>query len=349
MITFFDYLKLIAEEAVAQAPNPAGANPAMGNPNMANPAMGNPAMGNPAMGNPAMGKGNMNQGGSQPYAKIGSQNAAKEKQKLEKMLGNNYKNFVVLLGKNINDPKFVNFIKAGLDDGIPQDDVVKYQIINVPCNQLFPTQNEIGVDQSLMWPLTKDPASKLMSYFQGEPQIINTPIITCCGGKYVIDGHHRWSQLYCMNPRCPINCIDMTGMQNPNLALKVAQLGAVVQGTFRITPAKGKNLLVIPEDTLKGFVAQNMGDQAYQAFSQLSQSQPSNQQQAPQQAEAMNMEDPVVQFAMNYIWKNVRQMQANNKPIAGASKRDFMPQTGDDPNAFMQQMGAGGINWNMQA
>jgi hypothetical protein len=327
MITFFDYLKLIAEEAVAQAPNPTMGNPAAaGNPNMANPAMGAQAN-KPWMGPDASRKvGDMNQ---RPAG-----NAANDPSNalLKQILGLQYPTFVAELGKNIQDPKFLKFLQMGLEDGKPTDDKIKYQKMAVPCAQLIPTQNEIDVGKSLKYPLSMTKTQTLLQYFQGVPQAPGGPIVTCCGGKYVIDGHHRWSQLYCMNPQCPIECVDMTNLGSPELALKIAQIGAAAQGTFKAASVSGENLITIGEQALKDYVMKNMGASCDRAYQWLMQQQGQN--------------TDVKQFAANTIWQNVQQMQQNNRPISGAPPRGLMPQTGDNANSFMKNLAAGKVNWS---
>lgn len=339
MITFFDYLKLIAEEAVAQAPNPAVAGAAGAPKPAAFPQQFTMAAADPT-NKGFSANANMSQ------ANMQGQDMQQNKQKLQDILGKDYTTFVQMLGQNINDPKFLKFLQMGLEDGAKQDDVVKFQQMQIPCAQLIPTQNEIDMGQSLAYPLQKTPTAKLMQYFAAVPQAPGGPIITCCGGKFIIDGHHRWSQLFCMNPQCPISAIDMSGIGSPEMALKIAQLGTVAQGTYRQAKVKpGNNLITVGKQALEQFVDNTMEQQAYDAFAQLQQQMSANQNRQ----EAMDPNDPVVQFANNYLWKNVQQMQQNNAPIAGAPKRDFMPQTGDSAAGFMRHLAAGKVNWNTQA
>lgn len=251
-----------------------------------------------------------------------------EDSKLKSLLGKNYEQFVKELQGNISDPKFLAFIQAGLQDGkVPQDDIVKFSNINVPCSNLMPTQNEIDVDKSLSFPLTKENAQTILSYIKGGTFAPGGKIVTCGGGKYIIDGHHRWSQLYCMNPNAQIQAIDMASFSDPVLALKVAQLSiAATTGQIKVNSVQGSNLLVMGEQEVKNYIATNMGENAKQAFSQVAQGQ-----------------DPVA-YTQQYIWTNVAKMQQNNKPISGASKRDFMPQT-DPEGKFKNELEKGSVNW----
>jgi len=255
-----------------------------------------------------------------------------ETNKLKQLLGKSYEQFVSELKGNVNDPKFLNFLKAGLQDGsIPQDDMVKFSTINASCAQLIPTQNEIDVDKSLSYPLQKENPQTILSYLNGGVFAPGGPIVTCGGGKYIIDGHHRWSQLYCMNPKAQIKAIDMTAFSDPVTALKIVQLSiAATQGTIKVQAVQGSNLLNMNEQQIKDYVAKSISDNAKQAFAQVAQGQ-----------------DPVV-YAQQYIWNNVASMQQSNQPISGASKRDFMPQT-DSGGEFAKQLQQGTVNWNQNS
>ena len=309
--------------------------------------------------------------------------------KLKDLLGKQYEQFVSELGSNITDKKFADFLLGGLTDGkMQRDDVVKFSNISIPCSGLKPTQNEIAIDKSLSYPLKLTPTSDLVAYFNGGTFAPGGKIVTCGGGKYIIDGHHRWSQLYCMNPNAKIEAIDMTSFKSPYLALKVTQLAiAATANTIPIESAAGSdNLIGINEDALKKFIYDYIGQNAIAAFMDLmnksaNSSQPQTQEgnfefilnylkrldeyeqdgklypdyddgrggsgvakQPPQQ----NKQDvKVIKFAQNYIWKNVQLMNANNRPINGASKRDFMPQT-DKAAGWDTNLKAGKVNWKQE-
>ena len=309
--------------------------------------------------------------------------------KLKDLLGKQYEQFVSELGSNITDKKFSDFLLGGLTDGkMQRDDVVKFSNISIPCSGLKPTQNEIAIDKSLSYPLKLTPTSDLVAYFNGGTFAPGGKIVTCGGGKYIIDGHHRWSQLYCMNPNAKIEAIDMTSFKSPYLALKVTQLAiAATANTIPIESAAGSdNLIGINEDALKKFIYDYIGQNAIAAFMDLmnksaNSSQPQTQEgnfefilnylkrldeyeqdgklypdyddgrggsgvakQPPQQ----NKQDvKVIKFAQNYIWKNVQLMNANNRPINGASKRDFMPQT-DKAAGWDTNLKAGKVNWKQE-
>jgi hypothetical protein len=321
--------------------------------------------------------------------------------KLKDLLGKQYEQFVSELGSNITDKKFSDFLLGGLTDGkMQRDDVVKFSNISIPCSSLKPTQNEIDIDKSLSYPLKLTPTSDLIAYFNGGTFAPGGKIVTCGGGKYIIDGHHRWSQLYCMNPNAKIEAIDMTSFKSPYLALKVTQLAiAATANKIPIESVSGTNLIGINENALKEYIYANIGKNAIAAFVDLmnkstNSSQPQTQESnsefilnyfkrldeyeqdgklypdyddgrgkggggvanQPPQENKQDVIDrdarnkpylKVINFAQNYLWKNVQIMNANNKPINGASKRDFMPQT-DKAAGWDTNLKAGKVNWKQE-
>lgn len=73
---------------------------------------------------------------------------------------------------------------------------------------LHPTQNEIGFSNSLKFPISNK-FDSMNNAIEGDSILINkTPIITC-GGEFIIDGHHRWSQVACVEPNATMVALDL--------------------------------------------------------------------------------------------------------------------------------------------
>jgi hypothetical protein len=167
---------------------------------------------------------------------------------VSKLVSLPYQEFVAKFRQQISDPKIMAVIKAGLQDGAPQqDDQIKVEEgVGVPIMQLSPTQNEVVFDKSLggkFGPLQNpDLLQKMLN--GGDVLVPAAPDATkfavTAEKKYIIDGHHRWSSLFCINPKANILCIDLTFSKplNPLTYLKITQMAiAVDRGT--ITSAKG--------------------------------------------------------------------------------------------------------------
>lgn len=327
-------------------------------------------------------------------------NDPNEEEKLKAMLGKNYENFVVALGDNIKDPKFLNFLQSGLKDGKDKsDDVVSFAEISPKCSDLLPTQNEIDLAGSLGFPLKKESTETLTGYLNGGTHCPGKgcPNIIVCG-KHIIDGHHRWSQLYCMNPNAQIKAINLIhpelNEKNPTNALKVVQMAIGAKlGYIPTVSVSGTNLIGISESILRDYIKKTISKEAINAFSLFQKENPNKQESnfdfilkylkrydeyldqdgkiadysstggnidaADARAKAAvrsgsNLggqeynDSFVIEFAHNHIWKNVQLMNARNKPISGASKRDFMPQTDPPATGWDKSLAAGEVNWKQE-
>ena len=124
-------------------------------------------------------------------------------------------------------------------------------------NVLSPSQTDIGLIDSLAYvimPIKDD--EKYTNYFDEEPKEVGSRIITY-NGKWVVDGHHRWSQLYMVNPEGKIkafNCEYYVGKNKVILdimeVLKIFQaaIGAIA-GKIGKTEA-GNNIYALTEDEI---------------------------------------------------------------------------------------------------
>ena len=136
------------------------------------------------------------------------------------------------------------------------------------------------------------------------------------GKNYVVDGHHRWSQLYFINPTCKIGVRQMhfsPVMRNPFSSLKSAQI-SIAANTYKVPVEEvtGTNLLTVTQSDLKKQIAD--GTKAFTAklIATFKKYNPK-----------INTFDDV----FNQLWANVQKMQTKNAAITGAPKRKFMPQT----------------------
>lgn len=229
-------------------------------------------------------------------------------EELKKILKKDYPSFVKELGDNIKDEKFLNAIKS-----LSSDSPVKTSSVTPACTDLQPTQNEVVMDKSLSYPL-KDPASAEMYLKGGVVAPAGKSIVTGGGGKFVIDGHHRWSQVFCINPDAKMKSLDLTDIKNPIEALKATQIGIAAQtGTVPTAAGGGVNLFTVGESELKKYVIDNIQEPVVEIFKKYDKG------------------DTPEKIA-DYIWGNVQTLKTQSPPVAGAPKRDVMPQTDDAPD-----------------
>ena len=260
-----------------------------------------------------------------------------EQQQLYDTLGKKYESFVAGLDDIVADKKVRAALQAGLKDGDVHDDKINISDATIAVSNLRPTQNEIDINKSLNWPLEKK-SEQLKTFLKGSNIEIMAPIITL-NGKWVIDGHHRWSQVYAFNAKATMKCANLKfpGM-NPIDGLKAVQVAiAAAMGEVPQNTVEGTNLLVAPEDTVKKEIIRMIegGSEGKKALRILKMFN--------------KIQQPTAEAAANYIWQQISIMQTKAKPAAGAPARGFMPQT-DEPSGGMprlaQLLKKGVINWN---
>jgi hypothetical protein len=234
-------------------------------------------------------------------------NEDEAQEELKSLLKKDYPTFVKELGDNIKDPKFVAAIKS-----LSSDMPVNTTAITPVCTDLQPTQNEVVMDKSLSYPL-KDAASAEACLKGGIVAPAGRSIVTGGGGKFVIDGHHRWSQVFCLNPDAKMKAIDLTDIKKPLEALKATQIGIAAQtGTVPTAAGGGVNLFQVGESELKKYVIDNIAEPVIEVFKKYE-------------------KGDTPEAIADYIWGNVETLKKTSPPVSGAPKRDVMPQTDDAP------------------
>jgi hypothetical protein len=246
---------------------------------------------------------------------------------LKDIMGDRYEDFVKKLNDMADDPKFVAAIQAGMKDGRENDEKIKFNEMDVLVRDLVPTQHEIDVTQSLSWQLSGKAPEQLKKILEGGPVTIKSPIIIL-NKKYIIDGHHRWSQAYAMNDHVKISALNMTSNKGPETILKAVQLAiAAVIKKVPVAVVEGINLLKAGEKDIKKYVEENISDVTLDAL-----------------VDAKKIEEKDKGKAADYIWTNVESMQKGSQPVPGAPPRGVMPQT-DQAEGWEKVLKTGEINF----
>lgn len=232
-----------------------------------------------------------------------------------KKLGDAFKSpkvsdFVAQFKKIASDPKVQAILKAGLTDGDPNDEKLDYAKVTLPVLNLLPTQSEIGFDQSIMNILT-DQYKSLASILDGNANV-GGPIVTY-NGKYVIDGHHRWSQVYAANPKAKMEALNIQGNLKPTEILKLVHAAiAAKMGKVPGANPKGINILNgINMNQVQDAVNKNLTPEAEKLY---------------KDKKGLGDKSAIAK----YIFGNLQQLIRKNKPVSGAPGRINMPQTDAD-------------------
>ena len=149
--------------------------------------------------------------------------------------------------------------------------------------------------------------------------IINTPTeafrdpTITYAGKYIIDGHHRWSKAYALNGGdCTIKVLNFPAIDGVTWEdmLKATQLAIVSSnpGASLVNEVGNDNMLASSDDEIKKFVIDNICDAVVDAM------------KAKGRGETK-------EAVADTVAKNVAEMRASSQPVAGAAPRSVMPQT----------------------
>jgi hypothetical protein len=217
--------------------------------------------------------------------------------------------YVTTLQKYATDPKVAAVLKAGRTDAKGEPDE-QFSVSNSTpeVKNLRPTQNEIGAAESLKNILT-DQYGSLDGFLKGKSSFPDPIIIY--NNEYVIDGHHRWSQVYAANPDATIPALNITGKLDPKQILKVvhAAIAADAGQTKTISANRsGGNLLTYTEADVAKYVKENLNDTAREVWAKY----------------GFDSDEAI----SRHISSNVRTMVEKSKPASWAPTRDSMPQPG---------------------
>ena len=221
-----------------------------------------------------------------------------------------YDKFVRSLGKLADDPKVMTVLSSGLFDGKRKDEAFATKVKTIPVKDLVPTQNEIDVDKSLSLSLSAKFPETLQSMLKGKDVQIVAPIVVL-NEKFILDGHHRWSQIYALNKDAKAKVLSFYGDIDPVEMLKVLQIAIATElGEVPTAVVKGKNLLKVNDRETKKAILDNLSDKAIQMMVDEGKIDAFDKNQA-----------------VDYVMDNIKSMRKTSQPIEGAPSRAVMPQT----------------------
>ena len=227
------------------------------------------------------------------------------RQMMYDITSNKYEYSVELIDKIVKDPKLKFLLSLGYTGKRFPKLNLKMSKIEIPVRKLIPSQNEIDMTDSLKYILQ---GSDIDNCFN-DVVVIKRPIVTF-QGRYIIDGHHRWSQIFICNPKAKAYSIDFTGQLSTIDMLKAVQ--AVIGTTTGNIPSasvSGTNLLGVAKAKVQRYIESNLSRKAYIALKKY-------------------VDDP-----REYLLKNVMELSAI-KPLRNAPSREYMPQTSKVPKLF---------------
>ena len=158
--------------------------------------------------------------------------------------------YVDYLNKMIADPDAKAILTHAFLNAENNAYEFKGKMIDIPVTDLHPTQSEIDVDKSLGFPFKSEKTAKssMKMFFDSSAVKMPFPLITF-NGKFIVDGHHRWSQVYSFKPDAKMECFDLKVAKGGQISEQ--DMLKIVQGllaTKRAEDGKGN----IPRSTVEG-------------------------------------------------------------------------------------------------
>jgi hypothetical protein len=259
-----------------------------------------------------------------------------EEGRSEKLLGMNLSSFVAQMKKA--DRQDIVALMQGLEDGDLDDDKISISPGNVKIAGLIPTQNEVVWGKSVPFALER-PKMFEKYYTSDGPFNVGPPnnnAIVTLNGKYIMDGHHRWSSLFCVNPNASMATFNITAADIDPLEMLNLMQASILKYSGGIPSAKGggTNLFEIGKEGIATGVFKILKKNSHLAGQYKEMNFLSSGGSAVEAAGVVSEGETLNAVAKQLIGiytKNIAQMQANNKPVGGASARPSMPQT-DNPD-----------------
>ena len=246
-------------------------------------------------------------------------NEQEAKKVLNKLTNSSYEQFVKILNSDGKSKAFLNFLQQHYqlgDDAIQTIKKSSAKLAKGKCSRFIPTQQNISLSKSL----------GMINKPGWSEKIINTPLeafddpTIVYAGKYIIDGHHRWSKAYALNGGdCEIKVLNFPAIEGVSWddMLKATQLAIVAANPSveLVNEVDNDNMLKSSKEEIKEFVIKNVCDEVVNAL------------KAKGNGETK-------EAVAEKIGDNVIQMQQTSQPVGGAAPRAVMPQTDKAPGSL---------------
>jgi len=263
------------------------------------------------------------------------------KQKLSNLFKKSYPEFVPLLGKLTMDADFMNSLEG---DGDGEDKLV-VTTKTIRCGDLIPLQNEIGAKESLDFPLKnkidRNSVIKMCGQTECGPNIYDSKgrTIITSGSKYIVDGHHRWSSVFVLNPDCLLQVKDIGQYKKGVDALKLSQVVIAVlskaKGSLGSKKAKGLNILTASAKEIKDHIESVITDEFIHAYIEGN-----TDEDGENLGEGFENKEQVIERVLD----NCLKLQAQGINMdANDNERGIMPQF-DDGGTYLSRAQKGDVN-----
>jgi len=189
------------------------------------------------------------------------------------IMGKDLAGAVSALKAKASDKEFQSGATSGQDDGSDSDEKVTSNTTPIPATKMFPTQKEIGFGNSLD-DLVKDKYEQIDNAFTNPVKMSSPdgklPILAAdIGGEIaILDGHHRWSLCFMINPDAEMMCDVLKGdFDTAEDALKAMQFAIAAKAGKVVTKNfEGKDLMSVSTEEVEKYVEENIVRSAVAKF-----------------------------------------------------------------------------------
>lgn len=235
---------------------------------------------------------------------IETSSTKERKNALKAYLKGRYDDYIEKLEKMTKDPK----TRVLLDDafgGYLGDVKLKFSEELISVKRLMPTQNEISLECSLKHGLTQ-PENIDIDF--SDKVIMKNPVITF-NKTYIIDGHHRWSEVLCINPDAKIVCLNYDADISIIQMLKATQ-GAIAASidAIPVSNKKGYNIYKCSKKEILDYIYSNITNKVVEKIMSYKNN--------------LKSKNDVVK----YILANCEELKNEHPILSNAPDRDLMPQ-----------------------
>lgn len=268
------------------------------------------------------------------FTKTTNNNKERKEELIKYLKNKNYSDYIETLNKMLKDEKTKALIFDGFGGELGDLKLDFNPNANIKVTALTPTQNEIDITKSINFAMAY-PESNIPNYFSKNVKVAGMPIITF-KKEFVIDGHHRWSQVFAYNPNAIMEAIDYSSDE-----INSQQMLKATQGAIAAVIAQNDNLDEIPQEKVNGKNVYDFDEQGIKEY--ISDVLSGKEVAIIDKGEKIYVEDKGEKFvktlskyvdsvkdvetAAEYIAGNFMKLKVNHSPIQGAPNRGDMPQT----------------------
>lgn len=227
------------------------------------------------------------------------------------IMTNTYSRSVKFIKNIIKDPKLKFILSLGFGGNFSNYKLsINTEILK--AKDLIPTQNELSINETLDFVIGNckvfNPDDIDICF--NHNAIIRKPILVY-NHKYIIDGHHRWGQIFIVNPEASVQVVNISGNINLITLLKAIQctIGSNL-GKLNLKSLKGVNLYTEPDASIHKRIIQFITDKSLETLSRF-------------------FKNPITTILQNTLL-----LKQYRGKIDYDIKRLSMPQTSKDSNLF---------------